>query len=299
MSLPSKPANQSPEQAFDIPLFPGYVRPIPTSQPLAAWQTNNVATATPTEGHTTDMEKLLTQYGKLSSMVQEQARMYHEQAYTLQQQMANQAEAHHKEMRQLEQAWSHRLDTVISATQQLATDQLADGRGSGRHSESVSRKSAARAPFAQPSAAITGHVSHPETYRPHTNLDQATHTHTARGQNTSGQAHSQSHSRPQGQAVKQKPQKRSKLSPLQSVSATYLIPHRTPVSWVDKFLGAAPAFVALVVVGTGIAALSAIALSPTVLWPSLSLVIQAVIPFIFVTGLVSVGITAVWDAARS
>ncbi|MEM6867578.1 MAG: hypothetical protein AAF528_04275 [Cyanobacteria bacterium P01_C01_bin.121] len=256
--LPS--INQSPEQAFGTPLFPDYVKPISTSQPStrAAHTMSNTAASVST-GQSIDVEELLQQYGKLSHLVQEQTRMSHEQAQTLRQQMEQQAEQHQRELRQLEQAWSHRLDTVIANTQKLANSQLPE-------EQTVALPSRSNQPPAR-----------------HQQMRQsATFEPSYQDQPVGHQARAK-HRRP---------------SPLQKVASTYRVPHRTQVRWVEKFLGAAPALVGLVVVGTAIAALSAIALSPTVLWPSLSIVIQTVIPFIFISGLISIGITAVWDSSR-
>ncbi|MGD1863712.1 MAG: hypothetical protein ACFB0D_04080 [Phormidesmis sp.] len=248
MSLPSKPVpskfNQSPEETFDMPLFPGYVRSVPTLQPhMPAQQVRATNAAPTTKNSDTDVEKLLKQYGELSQLVQEQTRLHYKQSQQLQQQMKTQAAQHQSELHQLEQAWSHRLDTVIANTQKAA---------------------------ATPADAYQ--TVHPSTVH--------TVPHQARPTNSRNR---QASRRP---------------SPLQGVSTTYQVARRPQVRWVEKLLGSVPALVSLVVMGTVIAALSALALSPNVLWPSLSIVIQAVIPFIFVTGLIGIGITAVWSSAR-
>ncbi|MEL7071314.1 MAG: hypothetical protein AAGN15_22070 [Cyanobacteria bacterium J06581_3] len=90
----------------------------------------------------------------------------------------------------------------------------------------------------------------------------------------------------------------SKKSPLRGVSTTYQVPSRAQSHWMDSSLGAIPTFIWLVMLGIGMAGASAIALSPTVLWPSLSIYIRAAIPLLFVTGLLGLGVTAVWDTFR-
>ncbi|MGC1219320.1 MAG: hypothetical protein WA883_17740 [Phormidesmis sp.] len=82
---------------------------------------------------------------------------------------------------------------------------------------------------------------------------------------------------------------------LSHIPTTYQVSRRTRVGWIENFLGSVPAFLWLVMLGMVIAGLCAIALSPTILWPSMSQIIRSAIPPLFVVGLVSLAITAVWD----
>lgn len=96
--------------------------------------------------------------------------------------------------------------------------------------------------------------------------------------------------------TEQRPQvKRARLS---HIPTTYKVPRRTQVTWIEQLLGAVPAFVWLVVTGMAVAGMTAIALSPAGLWPSVSFFIRLAIPIVFVTGLLSLSITAVWDSFR-
>ncbi|MEL6468120.1 MAG: hypothetical protein AAFQ74_00195 [Cyanobacteria bacterium J06623_4] len=101
------------------------------------------------------------------------------------------------------------------------------------------------------------------------------------------------------QPAQQKQIQNRRLKPnLNHISTTYVVPRRLRPGWLDRALSTVPRFLSLVVAGIMLAALTAIALSPEVLWASLSPLIQSAIPFIFVTGLLGVFITAVWDTAR-
>lgn len=94
-------------------------------------------------------------------------------------------------------------------------------------------------------------------------------------------------------------QAQNRLKPnLRHISTTYRVPKRLRPGWMDRSLSAVPKFLALVVAGITLAAFSAIAFSPEVLWASLSPIIQSAIPYIFVAGLLGVFVTAVWDTAR-
>lgn len=72
---------------------------------------------------------------------------------------------------------------------------------------------------------------------------------------------------------------------LQHIPTTYEVPRQLRLNWFDKSLGAVLMFLLLVVVGMVLAALSSMALSPTVLWPSVSAVIESMLPTVFVVGL--------------
>jgi len=224
---PEQLSEQSPGKTFGVPLFPNYVGITPATQlPIPAQWATEATSATQSRNHST--ENLSKQYAELSHLVQEQSEMHRKQSQILQQQMRAQAARHQSEMSQLEQAWSHRLDTVVANSQAAAppVDRTAQPINSAR------------------------------------------------------------------------PQSIKQPLPLAHVSTTYRVPHRARSPWVERVLGAVPTLVGLIVLGTTIAAFSAIALSPDVLWPSLRLIIQSFIPFVFVTGLAGIGITAVWDAAR-
>ncbi len=90
---------------------------------------------------------------------------------------------------------------------------------------------------------------------------------------------------------------------LSRISTTYRVPHRPQVRWVETVISAVPTFLWLFVLGMGIAGISAIALSssglaPASLWPSMGPYINVAIPIIFIVGLLSLSITAVWDSFR-
>lgn len=85
---------------------------------------------------------------------------------------------------------------------------------------------------------------------------------------------------------------------LQHIPTTYEVPRQLRLNWFDKLLGTIPMFLLLVVAGMVLAALSSIALSPTVLWPSVSVVIESMLPTVFVVGLFGFFAMAVFNIGR-
>jgi len=90
---------------------------------------------------------------------------------------------------------------------------------------------------------------------------------------------------------------RPRLS-LDHIATTYEVPRRLRLKWIERSLGSIPKFLLLVVAGMVLAAVGAIALSPTVLWPSVSTVIVDMVPTLFVIGLFGFFATAVWNVAH-
>ncbi|MEO1622600.1 MAG: hypothetical protein AAFU53_16395 [Cyanobacteria bacterium J06632_3] len=225
------PVNQSPDGAFEVPLFPGYVKH--RSRPKYAYINDRLtASSTRPSPHGSSQRKAAAQVSAQHASAE---------LHKLRSQLHSQEQRHELELRQLETQleakleakWQERLDAAI--TLQSSTAHLANTDSYGGVVDQT--LPASLSPFGKVKPSLR-HV--PTTHQP--------------------------------------------------------MVFRVTVF--DKLLGAIPSFLVWVVAGIALAGVSAIALSPTLLWPSMSSIIQAMIPYIFVVGLSSLFVTAVWSVSR-
>lgn len=218
-SGPHTEARQSSNTFFEVPLFPGYVKPTAKTRPT-------YVSDRPTPRHTpqptddTSAQHASEELHKLRSKL-----------YSLEQR-------HNVELCQLEATWQSRLDAAITLPQ--------SNPRSNPQLDALKQRSVGPV-FPAPAFPM-----------------------------------------PLGNQVRPS---------LRHVPTTYQLPVFR-INAFDRVLGSVPTFFVWVVAGIALAGLSAIALSPTVLWPSLSIVIQTIIPYIFVAGLCSLFVTAVWNSGR-
>ncbi|MEO0769092.1 MAG: hypothetical protein AAFY72_06605 [Cyanobacteria bacterium J06649_4] len=222
-SSPHTEARQSPNTFFEVPLFPGYVKPTAKTRPTYV---SDRPTPQPTPRPTDDTS---------AQHASEELHKLRSKLYSLEQR-------HNVELRQLEATWQSRLDAAITLPQ-------SNPRSNPRSNPQLD--------------ALTQRSKGPVFPTP-------------------------AFPTPLGNQGRPS---------LRHVPTTYQLPVFR-INAFDRVLGSVPTFFVWVVAGIALAGLSAIALSPTVLWPSLSIVIQTIIPYIFVAGLCSLFVTAVWNSGR-